>query len=56
MNFIDAKNNEQHRAELEAGGGHCEEVPCLHVLKKTERNWWMYESSRHRCLLRKAVA
>ncbi|MEZ8205348.1 glutaredoxin family protein [Vibrio splendidus] len=39
----DAKNNDQHRAELEAGGGRVK-VPCLRIEKdgKTE---WMYESS-----------
>jgi len=39
----DAKNNEQHRSELEAGGGRVK-VPCLRIEKdgKTE---WMYESS-----------
>ncbi|TKF72171.1 glutaredoxin [Vibrio sp. F13] len=39
----DAKNNEQHRAELEAAGGRVK-VPCLRIEKdgKTE---WMYESS-----------
>ncbi|MGF1746132.1 glutaredoxin family protein [Vibrio minamisatsumaniensis] len=39
----DAKNNQQHRSELEAGGGRVK-VPCLRIEKdgKTE---WMYESS-----------
>ncbi len=39
----DAKNNKQHRAELEVGGGRVK-VPCLRIEKdgKTE---WMYESS-----------
>jgi len=39
----DAKSNQTHRAELEAGGGRIK-VPCLRIEKdgKTE---WMYESS-----------
>ncbi|MGR6859132.1 glutaredoxin [uncultured Aliivibrio sp.] len=39
----DAKNNEQHRSELLAGGGRVK-VPCLRIDKEGETTW-MYESS-----------
>ncbi|UUM32954.1 glutaredoxin family protein [Vibrio japonicus] len=39
----DAKNNQQHREELEAGGGKIK-VPCLRI-EKAGQVEWMYESS-----------
>ena len=39
----DAKNNPQHRSELEAGGGKIK-VPCLRIEKQGQVEW-MYESS-----------
>ncbi len=39
----DAKNNPQHRAELEQGGGRIK-VPCLRI-EKNGQTQWMYESS-----------
>ncbi|WP_159650594.1 glutaredoxin family protein [Vibrio atypicus] len=39
----DAKNDQQHRAELEAGGGRIK-VPCLRIEKDGQVEW-MYESS-----------
>lgn len=39
----DAKNNQQHRSELEAGGGKIK-VPCLRIEKHGQVEW-MYESS-----------
>lgn len=39
----DAKLNEAHRAELEAGGGRVK-VPCLRIEKQGEVEW-LYESS-----------
>ncbi|MFB9214356.1 glutaredoxin family protein [Vibrio sinaloensis] len=39
----DAKNNQQHRDELEAGGGRIK-VPCLRIEKDGQVEW-MYESS-----------
>ncbi|MFA0415471.1 glutaredoxin family protein [Vibrio renipiscarius] len=39
----DAKNNSQHRQELEAGGGRVK-VPCLRI-ETPEGVQWMYESS-----------
>lgn len=39
----DAKNNEQYRSELLAGGGRVK-VPCLRIDKDGE-TIWMYESS-----------
>ncbi|MBA5760915.1 glutathione S-transferase N-terminal domain-containing protein [Vibrio sp. 404] len=39
----DAKNNPQHRAELESGGGRVK-VPCLRI-EKEDGVEWMYESS-----------
>lgn len=39
----DAKNNEQHRQELENGGGKVK-VPCLRI-ENEQGVHWMYESS-----------
>ncbi|MGD8110879.1 glutaredoxin family protein [Vibrio sp. NTOU-M3] len=39
----DAKNNAEHRNELEAGGGKIK-VPCLRI-EKDGKVEWMYESS-----------
>lgn len=39
----DAKNDQTHRAELEAGGGKIK-VPCLRIEKEGNVEW-MYESS-----------
>ncbi|RTZ18235.1 glutaredoxin [Vibrio aquaticus] len=39
----DAKNDQAHRAELEAGGGKIK-VPCLRIEKEGNVEW-MYESS-----------
>ena len=39
----DAKNNPQHRADLEAGGGRIK-VPCLRI-EQAGKVEWLYESS-----------
>ncbi|EHN68214.1 MULTISPECIES: glutaredoxin family protein [Aliivibrio] len=40
----DAKNNEEHRAALLAGGGRIK-VPCLRIDNENGETQWMYESA-----------
>jgi len=43
IEYKDAQNNKQHRADLLAGGGEIK-VPCLRIDEEGESKW-MYESS-----------
>ena len=39
----DAQHDQQHRADLEAGGGHIK-VPCLKIRQDDGSDQWLYES------------
>lgn len=39
----DAQHDQQHRSDLEAGGGHIK-VPCLRIKREDGSEQWLYES------------
>lgn len=44
IEFRDARNNADHRAELEQGGGRIK-TPCLRITHSDGKQEWLYESA-----------